>query len=148
MNKEESRILHGLYYHREIVGEELPYTAGEINWLANRPISKGREWLGIDGKPKSLETENENYLASIAATSAAASRPLAYLQSMGYITYRKDANFFRISVTGTGADFARELNTFWGRANILYMKHKNGVLWFLATVLISVVTTLLTKCSS
>ena len=147
MNKEEEQILHGLYYHREIVGEELPFTAGEINWLINTPIPKGREWLGPDGKLKSTESNTDNYLASIGATSAAARRPLAYLHTSGYITYKSDGGFFRIAVTGAGADLARELNTFWGRANILHRKHKNGVLLFLAGTL-GYLVSLLTKCGS
>jgi hypothetical protein len=145
MNKEEAQILHGLYYHREIVGEELPYSAAELNWLVITPIPKGRSWAGEDGKLKSIETETDDYLSSIGATSAAAARPLAYLQASGYITYRKDSGFFRVAVTGSGADLARELDTFWGRANILYKKHKDGVLWLLATVLVSLITTLITK---
>lgn len=148
MNKEEEQILHGLYYHREIIGEEIPFTASEINWLVNTPISKGREWFGPDGRLKSMESKSDNYLASIVTTSAAAVRPLSYLQASGYITYRKDGDVLRIAVTGSGADLARELNTFWGRANVRYRKHKDGVLWFLATVLVSVVTTLITKCAS
>ena len=148
MNKEEEQILHGLYYHREIIGEEFPFTAGEINWLVNTPIPKGRKWLGPDGKLKSMESKTDDYLASICATSAAAERPLAYLQASGYITYKKDGDVFRIAVTGSGADLARELNTFWGRANVRYKKYKDGILWFLATVLVSVVTALITKCAS
>lgn len=148
MNTEEARLLHGLYYHREIVGEELPYSAAELNWLVETPIPKGKRWLGDDGKLKSIETKADNYLASIGATSAAAGRPLAYLEASGYIKYRKDANFFRIAVTGSGADLARELDTRLGRINIIYKKHKDGVLWFLATVLTSLITTLLTKCGA
>lgn len=148
MNMEEARLLHGLYYHREIVGEELPYSAAELNWLVQTPIPNGKQWLGEDGKLKSIETMADDYLASIGATSAAAGRPLAYLEASGYIKYRKDANFFRIAVTAIGADLARELDTRLGRINILYKKHKDGVLWFLATVLISLITALLTKCGT
>lgn len=147
MNKEEERILHGLYYHREIVGEEMIYSASEINWLKNTSIRNGRKWKGEDGRLKSIEIPNEDYLASIGATSAAAKRPLAYLQEAGYITYKKDANYFRIAVTGTGADLAREFDTFWGRANLRYKRHKNGVLWFLAASLIFIITQLLAKCA-
>jgi hypothetical protein len=111
MNKEEERILHGLYYHREIVGEEMIYTASEINWLKNTSIPNGRKWKGEDGRLKSIEIPNEDYLASIAATSAAAKRPLAYLQEKGYITCKNEGHYFRIAVTVAGADLARELDT-------------------------------------
>lgn len=148
MNEAEERILHGLYFHREIIGEESPFTADEIGWLVNTPIPKGREWLGPDDKLKSLESKTDDYLASIAATSVAVERPLAYLRESGYIAYRKDGNVIYIAVTGSGADLARELNTFLGRANVGYRKHKEGVLWFIATVLVSVVTIVITKCAS
>ncbi|MFC1685281.1 hypothetical protein ACFL0R_07435, partial [Pseudomonadota bacterium] len=97
-----------------------------------------------DGKLQSLENENDDYLATIGATSAAAERPLAYLQALGYITYKKENGIFRIAVTGLGADVARELATFWGRLNLVYKQHKDGVLWFLATVLVSIITALVT----
>lgn len=145
MNTAEARLLHGLYYHREIVGEELPYTAAELNWLINIPIPKGKSWLGDDGKLKCLETEADNYLATVGATSSAAARPLAYLQESGYLSYKKDSSYFRIAVTGRGADVARELDTLLGRANLLYKKHKDGVLWLIATVLVSLITALLTN---
>jgi hypothetical protein len=146
MNKEEKRILHGLYYHREMIGEEMMFTASEINWLKKTPIPKGRKWKGEDGRLKSIEIPNENYLASISATSAAATRPLAYLQEKGYITYKKEAHYFRIAVTVAGADLARELNTFWGRKNITYKEHKDGVLWFLALGLLSLIVAFLKMC--
>lgn len=148
MNQEEERVLHGLYYHREIIGEELPFTSGEINWLVNTPIPKEREWLGPGGRLKSMESKTDDYIATIAATSAAVERSLTYLQASGCITFRKDGDVFRIAVTGSGADLARELNTWWGRLNIRYKKYKNGVLWFLATVLVSLVTALIPKCAS
>lgn len=145
MNKEEKRILHGLYFHREMIGENMMFTASEINWLKNTSIPNGRKWKGEDGKLKSIEIPNENYLASIGATSAAAKRPLAYLQEKGYIIYKNEGQYFRIAVTATGADLARELNSFWGRKNILYKEHKDGVLWFLALGLLSLLVAYLKK---
>src|SRR5687768_1628925 len=94
MNKEEEQILHGLYYHRRIVGDEFPYAAAQINWLVHTPIPKGREWRGPDGKLKSKETETGDYLNNITTTSAAAKRPLSYLQSCDYITCKTDGDVF------------------------------------------------------
>lgn len=100
------------------------------------PIRKGANWQK-DGKLQSLESEVDKHLASIGATSAAAARPLAYLQGQGYIKYEKELGWFRIEVTASGADTARELHTFWGRRNIfLYKKYKDGLLWFLAAALV------------
>jgi len=144
MNKEEARILHGLYYYREMIGEEMTYTANEIKWLAKNSICNGKSWAS-DGKLKSVEDKSEDYLASISATSAASARPLTYLKEAGYIFFRKDANVFRISVTGPGADLARQLHTPWGQLNVWYKKHKDGILWFFVTVSVSIVTTILTN---
>lgn len=146
MKKEEAKILHGLYYDREIVGEEMIYYANEINWLPNTSFSKGREWRNADGKLKSIEEKKVDCFASICAINAVL-RPLSYLQAAGYITFKKEESCFRITVTGTGADLARELGTFWGRANILYKNHKDGVLWFIATVLVSLITALIAGCT-
>lgn len=143
MKKEEAKILHGLYYARQVVGEEMIYISSEINWLAKTSISKGREWRNADRKLKSIEEKCEDWFKNICATDAAVLRPLSYLQASGYITFKEERNGFRITVTGTGADLARELDTFWGRANILYKNHKDGVIWFLAIVLVSLITTLI-----
>jgi len=147
MNKEEEKILHGLYFNREIVGEDVPYSPSEINWLIKSSIENGKKWRGKDGKLQSIYNESDDYMESIGATSAAAERPLSYLQDAGYINYKKDSNYFRIAVTGKGADIARELDTRIGRFNLIYKKNKDGILWFVATVLVSLITTLLTKCS-
>lgn len=145
MTKQEAQVLHGLYFYRELVEEEMLYSATEINWLVQTPIPKTKEWRSENGAPKSIETQADNYLASIAATSAASSKPLAYLQAAGYISYKKDRGGFRVRVSGAGADLARELDTRIGRANLFYKRHKDGLLWFIATVLVSIVTTLLTN---
>lgn len=145
MNREEAKILHGLYYHREMIDEEMSYTAREIKWLAKHSYSEAKEWQGADGKLKSIEDKNEDHLASIGATSAAASRPLVYLKEAGYISFRKDKNFFIIAVTVGGADLARQLHTPWGQVNVWFKTHKDGILWFFVTVVVSIVTTILTK---
>jgi hypothetical protein len=143
MNIEEKKILYGLYYNREIVGEEVPYSPSEINWLIKFPLKKGKEWRGNDGKLQSIYNKNDNYLESISSTSAASERPLAYLQEAGYIRYKKDSNLFRIAVTGKGADIARDLDTKVGRLNLWYKNNKEGVLWFITTALISMITAVL-----
>jgi hypothetical protein len=148
MNRLEERILHGLYYNRETVDEEVPYAPAELNWLANTRIPGGRHWQGKDGKLKSLAAHDEDWLVSVSNTSAAVARPLAYLRAAGHIAYSKDEQWFRIAVTHEGADLARALDTFWGRRNVSYKRHKDGVLWFLATVSVSALTTVITQCAS
>jgi len=113
MNKEEARILHGLFYNRGI-GERVSYSAGELNWLKTKSFREGAKWRG-----QSLESGADKHLASIGAISAAAARPLAYLQGQGYIKYGKELGWFLIEVTASGADTARKLHTFWGRTDLL-----------------------------
>lgn len=144
MNKQETQLLYALYYHREIVGEEISYSAAELNWAKNAAIPEGKKWLK-DNKLQVLHNNTEDRCASKGAISAVAERPLTYLQSKGYITYIKDGSLCRIAVTGLGADVARELDTFLGRLNLIYKRHKDGMLWFIATILTSIVTTLVTK---
>lgn len=145
MNKEEAKILHGIYHVRELVGEKMFYSAAELNWLINSTYKEGLNWCDENNRLKTLETDNEDYLAKIGATSAAAGRPLAYLQAAGYITFTKESNQFRIAITGQGADRARELATVFGRLNVLYKNNKDGLLWFIATILVSLITALLVK---
>lgn len=146
MNSAEAKVLHGLYFHRQMIGEEMTYSAAELKWLAEVSFEEGRNWQGQDGKLHALESKNDDYLARLGATSADAQRPIRYLEAAGYITC-SDAGGFLISVTAKGADMARELDSWLGRLNILYKKNKDGVIWLIATVLVSLITTLVTKCA-
>ena len=146
MNSAEAKILHGLYFHRQMVGEEMIYSAEELNWLAHASFKEGRKWKGQDGKLHALESKGDDYLAKLGATSADAQRPIRYLEAAGYIAY-SSAGGFRISVTAKGADMARELDSWVGRLNILYKKNKDGFIWVTVTVLVSLITTLVTKCA-
>jgi hypothetical protein len=143
MNQQEKSLLHGLYYHREIVGDELPYDPAEIAWVLQQRIPRTRKWLA-DGKLQSIQGTGDDYLARLAAVDTASRRPLKYLHSRGLIHCRTDGGGLRITVTGDGADLARELDTWFGRLNFLYREHKEGLVNLLLTVAVSVVTALLT----
>lgn len=144
MNLAEAKILHGLYLHRKMVGEEVMYSVAELKWLTQASFSVGRNWQGADGKPQSLESNGEDVFARQAATSADALRSISYLEASGYITY-SSVHGVRIAITAKGADFARELDSWYGRLNILYKENKDGLFWLIATVLVSVITTLVTN---
>lgn len=145
MNSEEKQVLHGLYYYREMVDEDFIVSSDEIVWLTRTKLPDTRNWRKEDGSLHKAEEKTENYLATIGATSATAERPLSYLQQTEFIDYTKEHGAFRVSVTAKGADLARELNTFWGRLNVLYKEHKEGVIWLLLTVSVSSVTSLVTS---
>jgi len=111
MNSEEKRVLHGLYYYREMVGEQVPISSDEIVWLIRTKLPNTRNWRKQDGSLHGAEEKSENWLATSGATSGRAERPLVYLQQTGFIEYTKEHGAFRVSVTAKGADLARELNT-------------------------------------
>jgi hypothetical protein len=146
MNTQESKILHGLYFHRQMIGEELIYKAGELNWLATHSFKEGRSWQRPDGTLNSLESNIEYLVGLSGAHTTDSLRPIRYLESKGYITFKNSADF-QLSVTLAGAEVARELGTPLGRVNVLYKNHKDGVVWLFATILVSAVTSILTKCS-
>lgn len=145
MNSEEKQVLHGLYYYREIVGEDFLVSSDEIVWLTRTKLPNTRNWRKQDGSLHGAQEKTENYLAAIGATSARAERPLSYLQQTDFIDYTKEHGRLRVSVTAKGADLARELNTFLGRLNVFYKEHKEGIIWLLLTVLVSSATSLVTN---
>jgi len=144
MNTVEAKILHGIYFHREMVGEPMYYSESEIDWLAKVSFQEGRNWQGADGRLQSADSKGDDYLEALSALTARVKRPFMYLEAAGYINW-PDKDILRVSVTAMGADTARELDTWHGRANIFYRKQKEGVLWFVATVLVSLLTTLISR---
>lgn len=136
------KILHGIYFHREMVGEPICYSAPELNWLVHASFSQGRKWQK-DGKLQTLNGPHDDYLAQIGAVSAAAERPIRYLLSSGYIR-RTAGPGFRISVTVKGADLARALDTRAGRLNFWYSRHKGDVVQVLVAAAISVIVSVVT----
>lgn len=143
MNEEEKRILHGLYYDTEMVGERRLVSSGEILWLAASPLPQGRKWRNEKGGYKSLNNESDKHLAGIGLTSAASQRPIRYLSEQGYLTYQIKANLFDVAVTASGADIARKLDSWKGRADLWYQENKNGILWFFVTIAVSAITSIL-----
>jgi len=57
MNRaDEDRILHGLYYHREAIDEDLQVSGEQILWLAMHPLQVGEAWEE-NGQLQSLDME-------------------------------------------------------------------------------------------
>jgi hypothetical protein len=145
MDKYEKRVIHGLYFHREHINEEMIYDAAEINWLVNTPIPRTKKWAGSDGKLQRLAAPEDDYLARLALVSAASKQRLAYLSGAGMIDYTREGGSFRVTVRIAGADKARELDSVVGRINDWYVERKDGVLSLIVTVAVSVVTALITS---
>ena len=51
---DEDRILHGLYYYRENIDEDVQVSSEQLLWLAMHPLSEGEAW-SKGGKLQSLD---------------------------------------------------------------------------------------------
>jgi hypothetical protein len=140
---DEDRILHGLYYYRENIDEEVPVSGEQVLWLAMHPLRDGESW-NKDGQLQSVDTSAfPDEIQSKLAT-AKLELPLRYLQYRRLIKYtrRNDATF-SIAVTFAGADRAIRLHTRRGRMDLWYREHKDGILGMVTTVVVSFVTALI-----
>ncbi len=145
MNRaDEDRILHGLYYHREAIDQDLQVSGEQILWLAMHPLQEGESW-DENGQPQSLDMEQ--FPADIRSKLIAAKLdlPLRYLQYRRLIKYVKQRDGTHIvAVTFAGADRAIRLHSRRGRLDLWYKENKDGILGVAITALISFVTALLT----
>jgi hypothetical protein len=145
MNRaDEDRILHGLYYHREAIDEDLQVTGEQILWLAMHPLQEGGAWEE-GGQLQSLDLGQ--FPAEILPKLIAAKLelPLRYLQYRRLIKYvkQRDATIV-VAVSFAGADRAIRLHSRRGRVDLWYKENKDGILGLLITALISSVTAMLT----
>ena len=141
---DEDRILHGLYYYRENIEEDVQTTSEQLLWLAMHPLRDGDAWL-LDGELQSLDASAfpEDIRAKLLAVKI--QLPLRYLQYRRLITFarRSDGTIYA-AVTFAGADRAIRLHTRRGRMDLWYREHRDGILGVTITVLISLVTALIT----
>jgi hypothetical protein len=147
VNTEEERVIHGLYHGcGKNLGVPIKYRSEEIIWLLNTKIPKTADWRQSNGGFNRMEVDGSgNYLTDLSKGRQRAAAPLSYLKESGFITCENPDGLFHISVTAKGAEVARELDTRLGRLNILYQKHKNGIIGIILTILTSIVTALATS---
>jgi hypothetical protein len=140
---DEDRILHGLYYYRENIDEEVPLAGEQVLWLAMHPLREGESW-NREGQLQSVDTSAFPDEIRSKLVTAKLELPLRYLQYRRLIKYttRSDATF-SIAVTFAGADRAIRLHTRRGRMDLWYREHKDGILGMLTTVVVSMVTALI-----
>ena len=144
MNKQEARILEGIYRHNPTIGGSRTYPAVALLWLAEHSYRKGQSWRREDGTFQTLSADQGDWLSSHQATVKVVEQYLSYLHAMGFIqlgTPAGSSGEYSIAVTGQGAVRAREAATPLGRLNLLYKERKDGVIWLLATIAISMITT-------
>ncbi len=141
---DEDRILHGLYYHRESIDEEVRVTGEQILWLAMHPLREGDTWFK-DEQLQSLDISSFPAEIQSKLVTAKLELPLRYLQYRRLVAYtrRSDATL-SISVTFAGADRAIRLHTRGGRMDLWYREHKDGIFGVAITALISMITALIT----
>ncbi len=141
---DEDRILHGLYYYRENIDENVQVTSEQLLWLAMHPMREGEAW-SKEGKLQSMDaTEFPEEIRSKLIT-AKLELPLRYLQYRRLITYaRRSDGMLYAAVTFAGADRAIRLHTRRGRMDLWYREHRDGIVGMSITVLISFITALLT----
>ena len=140
---DEDRILHGLYYYRENIDEEVSVTGEQVLWLAMHPLPEGEAW-DADGQLQSLDTSEFPEEIRCKLVTAKLELPLRYLQYRRLIAYTRQPDAtLRIAVTFAGADRAIRLHTRRGRMDLWYREHKDGILGMITTIMVSFVTALL-----
>jgi hypothetical protein len=141
---DEDRILHGLYYYRENIDEDIQVTSEQLLWLAMHPLSEGEAWRK-DGKPQTLDASEFPEDVRGKLLTAKLELPLRYLQYRRLITYaRRSDGMLYAAVTFAGADRAIRLHTRRGRMDLWYREHRDGVIGVSITILISFITALIT----
>lgn len=151
MTDAEKRILLGLYLSSHRVDHEIVYEIYEPNWLIHNKLSAVKDWRNpksgfktFGGNSKS-DDSYDDYVVERASVKSSVEKALSYLKGKHYIHCEKrDQSTFKISVTIEGCDIARDLQTCFGRWNLRYKEHEDGILWFIVTVLTSLVVALIT----
>jgi hypothetical protein len=141
---DEDRILHGLYYYRESIDEDVQVSREQLLWLAMHPLREGEAWHK-DGNLQSLDASEFPEEIRTKLITAKLELPIRYLQYRRLITYaRRSDGMFYAAVTFAGADRAIRLHTRRGRMDLWYREHKDGVVGVTITILISCITALIT----
>src|ERR1700753_3122230 len=95
---DEDRMLHGLYYYRESIDEDIQLSGDEILWLATHPLREGDAWHN-QGELKALDaTEFPSEIRAKLLT-AKLEPPLRYLQYRRLIKFvQRSDGLFIVSV--------------------------------------------------
>jgi hypothetical protein len=141
---DEDRILHGLYYYRQDIDEDLSVSGEQVLWLAMNPLRDGEGW-NKDGQLQSVDTSAFPEEIQSKLVTAKLELPLRYLQYRRLIKYTQcsDATI-SVAVTFAGADRAIRLHTRRGRMDLWYQEHKDGIFGLVITVFVAFITALIT----
>jgi hypothetical protein len=141
---DEDRILHGLYYYRENIDEDVQVSSEQLLWLAMHPLRDGEAWYK-NGKLQHLDASGFPEEIRSKLITAKLELPLRYLQYRRLIKYaRRSDGMLYVAVTFAGADRAIRLHTRRGRLDLWYRENKDGIVGVTITVFIAFVTALIT----
>jgi hypothetical protein len=141
---DEDRVLHGLYYYRESIDEDVQLSGDEILWLTTHPLREGDAWHSAGELQAVDATEFAPEIRSKLLT-AKLELPLRYLQYRRLIKFtQRSDGLYVVAVTFAGADRAIKLHTRRGRADLWYRENKEGALGLAITVLVSLLTAVTT----
>ena len=141
---DEDRILHGLYYYRENIDEDVQVSSEQLLWLAMRPLREGQTWYR-DGQLQRVDVSEFPEEVRLKLITAKLELPLRYLQYRRLIKYaRRSDGMLYAAVTFAGADRAIRLHTRRGRLDLWYRENRDGIIGMAFTVLIAFITALIT----
>ncbi|MGO9932723.1 MAG: hypothetical protein ACLPV8_13045 [Steroidobacteraceae bacterium] len=136
--------MHGLYYYRENIDEDVQVSTEQLLWLAMHDLREGETWYK-NGKLQSLDVGQFAEEIRSKLLAAKLELPLRYLQYRRLIKYaRRSDGMLYAAVTFAGADRAIRLHTRRGRVDLWYRENRDGIVGVTITVLISLVTALIT----
>jgi hypothetical protein len=139
---DEDRILHGLYYYRESIDEDMSATGEQVLWLTMHPLREGEVW-NKDGRLQSVDKSAFPPEIQSKLLTAKLELPLRYLQYRRLIKFTRNTDStLSLAVTFAGADRAIRLHSRRGRMDLWYREHKDGILGIITTVLVAFVTAL------
>jgi hypothetical protein len=141
---DEDRILHGLYYYRESIDEDVQVSSEQLLWLAMHPMRDGEAWHN-NGKLQRLDASEFPEEIRSKLITAKLELPLRYLQYRRLIKYaRRSDGMLYVAVTFAGADRAIRLHTRRGRLDLWYRENKDGIVGVTITVFVAFMTALIT----
>jgi hypothetical protein len=141
---DEDRILHGLYFLRETIDQDIRVSGEQILWLAMHPLREGLAWER-EGMIQALDTEEFPLEIRAKLIAAKLELPLRYLEYRRLIklTRHRDATL-SIAVSFAGADRAIRLHSRRGRMDLWYKEHKDGMVGLLLSAFVAFVTAICT----
>lgn len=146
--KASDKILLGIYNHRPILRDDVPYTIGELCWVVeNGPNGwKTKTAFKTIGYPPNMG-DLDSAIERHANDKNRVINELSILDAKNCIQFTAPTgidNHFRILLTPNGLLRAEKLSTRIGKIDLWYSENKHGILGLIVTILISITTAVIT----